>query len=518
MTSCGTPTFTCVLLLLVLAALYGSAFSKERHTPIIDMASDGVLDQRSRHPRSPQKSAIIGTQLRNNNRGPQRRIDDAANEGDDNGNISRTRGGQKGGKGDRGRTGENGDRRRKFQEHMPLGVNRRTLALAEKVGNASSQFAFKLFSTVYPSLSYDTIISPHSVHTALSMMLLGARKTTKKEIFRTLGLRQAGLNKVQVHRGYHALLATLGNTHDKVILHNANGVFVKPSIPIEVAFREGISQMYSAKFDNLDINNSAGPEAPINNWVANATGDRIRGLLPPGTITPLTGLVLINAIFFNASWEKPFTERLTQPKPFTTADGLVKQLQTMTAYTLCFSYANHQDAEVIELPFRGDRLAMYIFLPSVNSSVGSLVQSLTNSTDGGDSGQAVEAMLQNMQLKNIQLLMPKFTIESGLLELTPHLQNMGIRKAFTQRADFSGISAVDLAIDQVYHKAFIKVNEWGTEAAAATAVGFKFRSAPRISKTVIVDRPFIFAIRDKTTKAVLFLGAFLGQAAGDAGM
>ncbi|KAH9514601.1 Serpin B6 [Bulinus truncatus] len=467
MATCGTATVTCILLLVFMAALYGSTYAKEADEQTDDSLS--VMDQQTiltRYRRS-RKGPIAssGPPFINKRRGSQGRIDDTTNDDDDS-NVSGRRSGGRKKKGKGGNKPARGPKRSSGGK-MPLGVNRKSLAFAEKIGSASSQFASKLLKAVYPKIQSNIIISPLSIHAALSMVLLGARKSTEKELISSLGLKQAGVKKAQIHKGYQALLASLTNVHDNVVLNITNAVFAKPNIPIEAAFREGLTQMYGAKFDSFKFDDPAGPEAPINNWVAGATKNKIKDLLSPGTITPLTSLVLVNAIFFNASWDKPFSSSLTSLKPFNSLSEGVKNVETM-AITNYFSYVDNAGAEVIELPFRGDRMAMYVIQPSNLSSVDQIVEELSNTQRFGQS--AADQIFRNMEPTSISLEMPKFKIEIDALKLKDPLQSLGIRNAFTDKADFSGISAVDLAVDDVIHKAVIDVNERGTEASAATAV------------------------------------------------
>ncbi|KAH9514605.1 Serpin B6 [Bulinus truncatus] len=291
------------------------------------------------------------------------------------------------------------------------------------------------------------------------MMLLGARNVTEKELISSLELDQAGIMEAQFHKGYQALLTSLANVHDNVVLNINTAVFAKPNIPIEAAFRESLTHMYGAKFDSFKFDDPAGPEAPINNWVANATNNKIKDLLSPGTIKPLTSLVLVSTIFFNASWGKPFSSSLTLLKPFNSLSEGVKNVETM-AITDSFSYGYNADAEIIELPFRGEHIDMHIVLPSNNYSVDQLIEKLRPSASGGFS--------ISMEPTSISLEMPKFKIEIDAMKLKDPLQSLGIRNAFTDKADFSGISAVDLAVDDVIHKGVIDVNERGTEASAAS--------------------------------------------------
>ncbi|KAK6963106.1 Serpin B6 [Biomphalaria glabrata] len=502
MATCGIPTVTCVLLLLFMAVLYSTAHANADTSLTVnqDISEGDVEMMDARFRRSARQKDAPGDKAsrKGNKRGPQEKID---------GNkvSAKRNGGKKKEKGKKKQAGK-----KSSGNAIPPGVNRKTLAFAERVGSANSQFASKVMKAIYPKIQYNTIISPLSIHTAMSMVLLGARKTTERELSLALGLRQAKVEKgQQVHKGYQTLLAMLTSVNPNVNLNIANAVFVKPNIPVEAAYRNSLISLYNATFESFNFSNPAGPEAPINDWVYNATSKKIKDLLSPGTINSLTSMVLVNALFFNASWDRPFSEGTTSMKPFNTLSQGVKDVETMET-TNIFSHVNNSGAEVIELPFRGDRMAMYIILPSRSSSVDQIVEELSNTQKYGQ--DAADRIFRNMEPASIHLELPKFKIESTSLKLKSSLQSLGIKEAFSDKADLSGISSVDLSIDDVIHKAFIDVNERGTEASAATAALLTRRSRPTVKSTdVKVDRPFVFAIRDKPTKAVLFVGAFVGQ-------
>uniref|UniRef100_A0A0B7AP59 Serpin domain-containing protein n=1 Tax=Arion vulgaris TaxID=1028688 RepID=A0A0B7AP59_9EUPU len=507
MAYCGVPTLTCVIMLLLLAALYAEVSSS------ID--DNGVLESEHINKRSVGDAGTLnaisrGLPGRNTNRGQTRtRRPPTSN------NITRgprTRPGSGSQVNARRPRPESGRRPRPESNNdgLPAGVNRQMLRRAAKIHNASTPFAARLFQIVANRPLSNIVISPLSVHTALTMTMLGAKGKTEKEMFATLGFKAAGLRNKMSHQAYKALLASLQNVNIKIKLSTANAVYVKPSIPLENSFRQGLVQWYNASFDSFQLDHPRGPENPINSWVSNVTSNKIQNLLPAGSITPLTALVLINAIYFKAPWAKPFTG-VTRPGEFRSlADG-VQMIDTMTTVNT-YRYADHHNTEVIELLYEGDRLAMYILLPNASSNITSLQQKLTNS--GRPGHNTIDPFFENLRPEYLRLFLPKFKIDNNAVNLNEPLKEMGIVEAFNdKKANFTGISSRgDLYINSVLHKAFIDVNENGTEAAAATAVIIGIRSAlPRQTREVKVDRPFMFVIRDNVLKEILFLGAFVSS-------
>jgi serpin B len=236
--------------------------------------------------------------------------------------------------------------------------------------------------------------------------------------------------------------------------------------------------------------------------VEKQTERRIQKLLPDGSITDITRLVLTNAIYFNAGWAKPFEERSTSAGTFHLLDGTQVTVPLMHG-TLGGSYGEGPGYKAVALPYDGDELSMLVVVPDAGT-FDAFEQSLT--------GSVVEGVVRGLRSTDVALTFPKFefTVPLGLKE---HLKALGMQTAFDDRADLSGIDGRDdLFVQDVIHKAFVKVNEAGTEAAAATAVivGEK-TSIPQVVE-LVVDRPFIFLIRDHATNTILFVGRIINPA------
>jgi len=234
----------------------------------------------------------------------------------------------------------------------------------------------------------------------------------------------------------------------------------------------------------------------INEWVSEQTEGRIKDLIPPGAIDALTRLVLTNAIYFNAAWSRPFEEERTEDAPFYRLDGSQVTVPMMRQVE-SFGYATGEGYQAVELPYDGHELSMVILVPKEGEF---------ETFEAALDVQRLEAILQDLRYTQVALSMPKFEIESSF-SLVDALAAMGMPVAFSDEADFSGMTGSrDLTISDVVHKAFVSVDEAGTEAAAATAVIMKLTSAPMEPVEMRIDRPFLFAIRDLQTGALLFVG------------
>jgi serpin B len=280
-------------------------------------------------------------------------------------------------------------------------------------------------------------------------------------------------------------------------LNIANAIWGQKDYAFLDAFLDRLALNYGAGLRVLDFGGA--PEESriiINDWVSDQTEGRIQNLIPQGAIDPLTRLVLTNAIYFNAAWANPFQEEATRDGPFTLLDGS-RITVPMMHQTESFGYARGEGYQAVELPYDGHELSMVLLLPE-RDGFGAFEDSL-------DADQA-QAITQNLKRGQVALTMPKFEFDSRF-SLKQALEAMGMPAAFSGGADFSGMTgSTDLFISNVLHKAFVSVDEEGTEAAAATAVVMKLSVAAEEPVAVTIDRPFVFLIRDTRTGAILFVG------------
>jgi len=339
------------------------------------------------------------------------------------------------------------------------------------------------------------ILSPFNIATALSMALAGASGQTAAEIQSVL----------QVHydptydAALGALLADLtkaGNTGGNE-LHTANGLWVQKGFAIQPAFENTLTNNYHAPLTPLDI--IANPEAArsqINGWTEEHTKEKIKNLLPAGSLDAHTRLVLTSAIYFYGKWQNPFLTSRTQPAPFTLPTGATTQVNFMKQISH-FGYAETPSAQILEMRYAGTGIAFDVLLPKTVSGFLDLEKSLTL--------DSLTGWLGNLTTRNVQVSLPKFRAESEF-SLGEALSTMGMPTAFTDKADFSGINPKHgLEISKVVHKAFVDVSEQGTEAAAATGIPMMPTAVmPERAVVFRADHPFIFLIRDTRTGVVLF--------------
>jgi len=371
----------------------------------------------------------------------------------------------------------------------------------------NADFAFELYHQIRGEQGGKNIfVSPHSISSALAMLYAGARGDTETQMAEALNFSLAhevlhpSFNKLDRElesRGKNAVAQDGGAFRLRV----ANAVWGKKGASYLPEFLDTLSKHYGAGLHILDFLNE--PETSrqiINAWVEKKTEERITDLIPEGVITPGTAMVLTNAIYFNAAWAQPFDAENTGPRTFVAPEGDVTtdfmgQLGT-------YSVGEAEDgATVVELPYDGDELSMVILMPADGKF---------DDTEAALTGASFESYRAVAEPTNsVQLSMPKFEFEFEQ-ELKAALMALGMVDAFGGAADLSGINGVGgLEVAAVLHKAFVAVNEKGTEAAAATAVVIRETSAPAVDQYVTLDRPFIFAIRDNATGSLLFVGRVL---------
>ena len=380
--------------------------------------------------------------------------------------------------------------------------------LAELV-SGNNAFAFALYHALQEKQDGNIFYSPFSISVALAMTWAGARGTTEREMADTLRFT---LSQERLHPAFNALDLELarrgqgaqGRDEKGFRLRIVNALWGQQGFRFLPAFLDTLAQNYDAGLRLLDF--AGDPEAArgiINDWVSDQTEGRIRDLIPPGVIDDLTRLVLTNAIYFNAAWAEPFEKSQTADLPFNLLDGgqvTVPMMRQTTEY----GYTEGEGFQAVELPYDGRELAMIILLPEEGR-----FEEFENSLDDGQ----IEAILRDLEYRQVALTIPRFRVELAFA-LADTLSAMGMPSAFRpDQADFSGMDGTrDLYIGDVLHKAFVSVDEAGTEAAAATAVVMKLTAMPASPVQVVVDRPFIFLIRDLQTGIILFVGRVVNPA------
>ncbi len=372
----------------------------------------------------------------------------------------------------------------------------------------SNAFAFSLYQ-VLKAQDSNLFYSPYSISEALAMTYAGARGDTEKAMAAALHF---SLPQESLHPAFNSLdlqLAQRGKgaagKDDKGFrLNIVNAIWGQKDYDFQAQFLDILAQNYGAGLRIVDfVKETEQSRLTINNWVSDQTEGKIKDLIPQGVINNLTRLVLTNAIYFNAAWLHPFTAEATSDGPFHLVDGSEKTVPMMHQ-TESFRYAEGEDYQAVELPYDGNELSMVILLPEA-------VQ--FKAFEGKMAAQSVAAITSSMQSKQVNLTMPKFEYDSSF-GLKEALKTMGMGIAFDMEADFSGMNGrKDLFIQDVVHKAFVAVDESGTEAAAATAVIVGLKAAPPSQPvTLTIDRPFIFFIRDMQTGSIIFIGRVMNPA------
>jgi serpin B len=368
----------------------------------------------------------------------------------------------------------------------------------------NSAFAFELYNALKGEEG-NLFYSPYSISLALAMTYAGARGETAQQIADTL---QFLLEQDRLHPAFNWLDAELarrgegaeGKDEEGFRLNIVNAIWGQKDYEFLSEFLDVLAENYGAGLRILDfITETEESRLAINDWVYDQTEERIEDLIPAGAIDVLTRLVLTNAIYFNAAWEYPFDEDMTADGPFYLLDG-AQVTMPMMRQTESFGYTEGEGYQAVELRYDGEELSMVILLPESDEF---------EAFEEGLGAQQVSDIVSDLQPIEVALTMPQFEFDSEF-SLKDTLAEMGMPIAFSSGADFSGMTGNrDLFISDVVHKAFVAVDEAGTEAAAATAVIVGLTALPDPPVEVTIDRPFIFLIRDIETGAILFVGRVL---------
>jgi len=372
---------------------------------------------------------------------------------------------------------------------------------AAAAGTAIAALGLDLYRAIAAGGEANVVLSPTSIALALAMARAGARGQTAAEmdaVMRDLG---ADANAAWLNALDAALAARSGTFKDDagqdlaVALRIANAPFAQAEMPIEQAYLEALASRYGAGLRLVDYKRETeAARKVINAWVDDQTEQRIPELLVPGVLTPESRLTLVNAIYLKAPWQTAFSLEATQPGAFTRADGSIVEVPMMQVGE-AMPYAAGAGWRAVEIPYVGGSLAMTVIVPD---DLAAFEATLTAEQLATITGALADAQ--------VALTLPKFSIETKA-QLGDTLATLGMPTAFSDAADFSGITTAEqLLISEVIHQANIDVDEKGTEAAAATAVVMRAGSAPAEPVTLRVDRPFLFALRDVPTGAILFLG------------
>ena len=371
--------------------------------------------------------------------------------------------------------------------------NRDTQTLAQ--GN--NAFALDLYAQL-KTQEGNLFLSPYSISTALAMTFIGARGTSEKQMADVLHFT---LKPGQLHSAFSDLRIQLKNyVQEGIELNIANALWLQTGHNFLSDFLGLTREHYDAGLNHVDFaKDSEAARKKINMWVEQKTNDKIQKLIKPGMITSLTRLVLTNAIYFKGEWTNQFEEELTQENPFYVTPETIVDVQMMNQEER-YKYFEGDELQVVEVPYKGDDLSMVILLPAKKDGLTELENSVN--TD------RLQEWMNALAWRQVSVFFPKFTMTCEF-QLRSVLADMGMPIAFTEEADFSGMTGEkDLFISRVVHKAFVDVSEEGTEAAAATGVIMELTSVVEPTPPAVfrADHPFLFMIRDNHSGSILFIG------------
>ncbi|CAG0916410.1 unnamed protein product, partial [Notodromas monacha] len=369
--------------------------------------------------------------------------------------------------------------------------------MAKNLERSFRAVAIDLFRELRKEDQGNIFFSPFSIQAAFSMFLAGSGGVTHEEISKVLHVMTK--NPGDVHVQFRDLLKTIEN-HKDVTLATANKVFVQDGAKIQEEYLSRVKESYLSAVENTDFSDDTN-RAKINAWVENQTKNKIKDLLPPGSLNAMTRIVLVNAIYFKGNWLNQFDPASTRNQPFFQTKKKTIDVPMMSRkgnYRLIDIDA--LNARILELPYKGESMSMFLLVPREVDGLEALENALTH--------EMLEKVISTKGARReLTVVLPKFKLESSFT-LRKTLSKLGMPSAFNaDEADFSGITGdKSLFVSEGYHKAFLEVNEEGSEAAAATRASGLGCAFGEIEEEVRVDRPFLFFIKDGPLGVVLFFG------------
>jgi len=382
----------------------------------------------------------------------------------------------------------------------------------------NNKFALELYAKL-SGKEGNLFFSPYSISTALAMAHAGARGVTEAQMAKVLhfpvidkpGTELSSMlirEKQRFASVFGKIIEDLNNRGKKggYELRVANALWGQEGYEFLEEFLELIKSNYDGRLNEVDfIRATEAARKTINTWVEKKTDDKIKNLIQKGVLDSMTRLVLTNAIYFKGNWAKQFKEDRTKDAPFTLANGRKVDVAMMNQ-TGQFNYMEAESFQGLELPYVDDELSMVILLPKEFDGLDKFEKTLT--------AENLSKWLGKLRNREVRVSVPKFKMTSQFA-LASVLKSMGMTDAFSPNADFSGMNGRrDLFISAVIHKAYVDVNEEGTEAAAATAVTMKLTSVgPARIPVFRADHPFLFLIRDNHSDSILFIGRVMNPKA-----
>jgi len=366
------------------------------------------------------------------------------------------------------------------------------------VSDSTNIFAIELYKrSIIPN--DNLFLSPYSIYTVFAMVYGGARGNTATQMERAFHFPLSGMDLHEHVSRLSFAIEAAGQTGN-LKLNIANGLWPQDGYPFLEGYLNMTERYYRAKISPLEYRKEyEDARKTINGWVEEKTEQKIVNLLKPGMINPLTRMVLVNAIYFKGDWLSKFDKKTTQEAQFFLLSGDVVKAPLMTIRQN-YGYSDFPDAQILELPYAGQDVSMLVVLPKKKDGLSELEKNLSQ--------KRLKEWSSSMGKREIIVYMPRFKVTSEL-RLDQMLASMGMSDAFNhEKADLSGMDGKkdNLFIGVAIHKAYVDVNEEGTEAAAATAVGIQTTSMPAPTPVFRADHPFLFMIRHNSTGAILFMG------------
>ncbi|MDH7506865.1 MAG: serpin family protein [Candidatus Thermoplasmatota archaeon] len=369
---------------------------------------------------------------------------------------------------------------------------------AEKLSNlvdSINKFSFDFYQKISENKHENIFFSPYSIFVALSMAYEGACGNTAIQMFNILNFLQ---NDSETQGSFGRIYNLLNQKQTGYKISTANAFWIHQKYIFLPEYINLLQNYYMAEANKLDFSNNVEAASIINSWIENQTNGKIKDMIDPGSLSELTRLVLTNAIYFKGLWEHPFDPKYTSKMDFKINHIETVKVDMMSLSDCSFDYTETDDLQILKLPYKGKNLSMIVILPKENNL--SIVDSLLNTLN-------IKNWYKNFQKTQINIFLPKFKFVAEY-NLNNILKDMGMVDAFSEiDADFFGMDGTrSLFISDILHKAFVEVNEEGTEAAAATSV---IVTTTAMTPTFNADHPFVFLIQHEDTGAILFMGKII---------
>lgn len=364
---------------------------------------------------------------------------------------------------------------------------------SSEITQSNNKFTFDIYQKL-KNTEPNLVFSPHSIYSALSMVYIGAKNNTAEELREVFHFNP---NIQEFSKSYQQLNLPEKDSKSEKYFYNANSLWIQDGLILKPKFLDANKSYFSASLNQTDfINKTEESRIKINKWVSDNTKNRINDLLSASAIDRATRLVLVNAIYFKSSWKYPFNEKNNYTDYFQADKQTCIEVEYMKK-KLITRYYQDRYVQVIDIPYETRDISLMIILPNSLRKLNRLEKKLDY--------EYYSHILQNKERKSVNLSLPKFDIESSF-ELIKVLKQLGVKSAFSDAADFSGISDEKLYISSIAHKANITANEKGTEAAAATAVMMRKMSVNLENVDFKVNKPFLFILKNNQTNHIYFIG------------